>query len=52
MKKKSRRKTNYDEEIKEISKIIQNIMNDLDYIKKVSEVLTSEIRKTLVVSYM
>ena len=49
---KVKNKTNFDEEIKEINIKIQEIMKELDYIKKASEILTSETRKTLAISYM
>ena len=42
----------FNEEIKEISTKIQDVTKELDNIKKASQILTEEIRKTLVISYM
>lgn len=50
--KKFKRNTKFYEEIKEISTKIQDVIKEIDNIKKVSQMLTEEIRKTLVISYM
>jgi hypothetical protein len=42
----------FDEQIKEISIKVQDIMKEIDYLKKVSQLMASEIQKTLVISYM
>ena len=52
MKVKNINNKEFDEQIKEISIKIQDIIKEVDYLKKVSQVLTSETQKTLVVSYM
>ena len=52
MKEKIKKNKKSNEEIKEISTKIQDVTKEIDNIKKVSQILTEEIRKTLVISYM
>ncbi len=52
MKVKNINNKEFDEQIKEISIKIQDIMKEVGYLKKVSKLITPEIQKTLVISYM